>query len=149
MILLNKKRVMECEEEEIDEHDNENALLISRILNLKNYECFVLSKYLDVGHKKNTTIQQSELHEILEIIEGTDIKNGFDFYIDDGLEYIVINLYGQSYELKKNSYTTVQSIKILPYDTNKTFINIVPAILKIGDVQISNNQFELNYLLIY
>ena len=81
------------------------------------------------------------MHEVLEVLEWGDIKNGADVLLDeDG--YLVFVLYGQGYTLKDKYHLITVAYQILPFDANRNFMNISKALLNQGDIEISGQQVE-------
>lgn len=144
MILLNSKRINDCvDDDEVETHNNEISDILSKVMTLDNYDCAVLSKYQDDAHAyKKTQIRAIQLHDINEVIEWGDIKNGVDLFSDENDEYLVIVAYGQSYCLQNGKWDQiVEAFKILPYDEERIFLNIVGFITKNKPVTDAINQF--------
>lgn len=135
---------MECKtEEEIERHEKEVIAFFEKIQELNDYNCAVLCKYQDIGHRhKKMRIEGINLHDLDTVLERADIKNGIDIFADEKEEYIVIIAYGQSYTMQGENHFVVEAYKVLPYDDNKMFINIVDSILNRGEDHIAVNQFE-------
>ena len=141
MYLLNSKPVLECTEDEWDKHSQEIADIGNRIQDFPDYDCAVLAQYQDEAHRGKRSIGQISLHEVLEVLEWGDIKNGADVLLDeDG--YLVFVLYGQGYTLKDKYHLITVAYQILPFDANRNFMNISKALLNQGDIEISGQQFE-------
>ena len=146
MILLNTRSIMDCDtEEEIELHNQETITFIEKLSKLKDYECAVLCKYQDKAHKDvPMKIESTSLHYIDEVWQWGDFKNGVDLLADETLEYLVFVTYGQSYQLKSNNswHTVVEAFKILPYDENRNFLNVVDYCINNKPVVIAKNQYE-------
>lgn len=103
MILLNKKSILQCDEEETEIHFKEIENLFEKISNDKNLYNVKVS-YLDPYQQKTKEIKihQMQMSKIEEFIQNFDIKNGADIYNDQ--KNIVIKLYGQTYQYKGKNY---------------------------------------------
>ena len=66
---------------------------------------------------------------ILDEVESFDFKNGIDLGVQEG-EYLILVVHGQGYTLKSDgSYHLVTlAMKIMPYDENHSFINVLPVL---------------------
>lgn len=149
MILLNSKSIRECKtDQEIDSHNKEIIDIINKLNDLDDFDCAVLCKYQDKGHKElPMKIEATTLHSLSDIFEWGDCKNGCDIMVDDGGEYLVIVTLGQSYQMKgeEHWYTVVEAFKVLPYDQNKNFLNIINYVMFSGKLEYARNQFEEKY----
>ena len=143
MFLLTSKRMIDCVEEcDIETHNQEISDVFVKLLNLENYKCAVLCKYQDIGHvNKKMRIDSVDLHDIEEVIQWGDIKNGVDLFADENDEYLVLIAYGQSYMLSNEWHEIVEAFKILPYDENKNFLDVVSYVKNGEGVKIAKNQF--------
>lgn len=141
MYLLNSKPVLECEEEEFDVHSREIDKIYERIQDLPNFDCAVVIRYLDEGHLGKQHIEPETLHDVFEILERGDLKNGVDVYLDEN-GYLNLISYGQGYVMNGKEYMVTTSYQILPYDENQNFLDISKALLKQGYVEISKQQFD-------
>lgn len=146
MKLVNSKTILECEtEDDINVHNQEILTLFEKVNQLENYECAVLCKFQDKAHKHlQTRVESILLHDIDEVYQWGDFKNGVDLLIDENNEYFVLVTYGQSYQIKGENdwHTVIEAFKILPYNKDEMFINIVDWALCGQPVKIANNQFE-------
>lgn len=125
MILLNSKSILQCNENEEEIHNKEIQDAIDEIIAYKDYECALICKYQDPGHKNiEQRIGSCSFSELLEYLGTRDIKNGVDLYTDG--QYLVFLVYGQGYTMiDTNEYhLVVEAIKIMPY-INKEFYNVV------------------------
>ena len=103
MILLNKKSILQCDEEETELHFKEIEALFEKLSNdhqLYNVEVTYLDPYQK--EHKPTKIVKMPMAEIEDFIQNFDIKNGADIYNDQ--KNIVIKLYGQTYQYKGKDY---------------------------------------------
>ena len=144
MYLLNSKSVLDCEtEEEVEIHNQEITNIFEKLYSLENYDCAVLCKYQDNAHKNlKMRVESIKLHDIEEVYQWGDFKNGVDLSIDD--EYLVLVAYGQSYQIRgeENWHIVVEAFKILPYDDNRSFLNVVDYVKNGWDVIEAINQFD-------
>lgn len=123
-MLLNSKTIIECNDIEEENHIWEIQNIVSIIQKLPNYECLVLINKLDKLHSQdNQEIMSCLLHDFMELPQYFDIKNGVDFEIGDSNIFNVI-CYGGTYIVEGQSHFIKTCISILPYDSNKEFIDI-------------------------
>ena len=96
MILLNKKSILQCDEEETKLHFKKIEALFEK-LSTNNNIYNVEVTYLDPYQKehKPTKIVQITMSELEDFIQEFDIKNGADIYNDQ--KNLVFVLYGQTY----------------------------------------------------
>lgn len=121
-MLLNSKSILECDEVEEELHNKEIDGIMEMINQLPNYDCAIIFTYIDILHKnKKEQIKECKLHECLEMVEYTDLKNGMDFIIDER-NIMNIIVYGQLYTIQ-NEYHYVK-IDIMPYNNQREFISI-------------------------
>lgn len=125
MKLINSKSIIDCDLQEEKIHAEEINKVIKQLSSKENYNCAVLKKFQDDGHKHiEMEILHCSLCNIYEVIESCDFKNGIDVCIsDDG--YYVFVLYGQIYELENKHYMMTTALKIMPYDQNRKFIKLI------------------------
>lgn len=128
MHLLNSKSIIDCNAQEVQEHNQETQDILSKLSNYPNYDCAAIIKYFDEANKdKEPIIKSCNLHNCDEMIECVDSKNGVDVAIvEDFLTFIV---YGQGYFKGGISYITQLGIQIRPYDCEKNFLKIGDEIL--------------------
>lgn len=143
MYLINTLPVKECvTEKEYEDHNQEILTVIERLRTLPNYDCAVLYQRQDlIAANEKTRVISIGLHEIDELIEMSDTKHGVDLVADNELEYLIIVTYGQSYSLEGQNHLVSAAYKILPYDNNRNFLNVVEFI-RGGTVAKAKNQFE-------
>ncbi len=124
-MLLNEKSILDCDENEEIIHNNEIQEIIDVIVSYKDYDCALICKYQDEGHKHlEQRIDSCSFSGLLEYLGTRDIKNGVDLYTDG--QYLIFLIYGQGYTLTEmNEYHLVtEAIKVMPY-INKEFYNVV------------------------
>ena len=143
MYLYNSKSRLYCktEEEEL-QHENEINFFFSKLTTLPDYECALLRKYQDKYHENiPQKVIPTTLHQILEDLEGEDLKNGIDIVIDD--EYFIVVAYGSGYTANNGEcgIDTV-ALKIIPYNDNRDFLNITSAIIDGNCVTVAKEQFD-------
>lgn len=94
MYLLNSKSIIDCNVQEVQEHNQEIKDISEKLQNYQDYDCAAIIKYFDEANKdKEPIIKSCNLHNCDEMIEYVDSKNGVDIAIvEDFLTYIV---YGQ------------------------------------------------------
>lgn len=125
MILLNSKSILHCDELDEEIHNKEIQDAIDEIISYKDFDCALICKYQDIGHKNiEQRIDSCCFSELLEHLGTRDIKNGVDLYTDG--QYLVFLVYGQGYTMiDTNEYhLVIEAIKIMPY-INKEFYNVV------------------------
>lgn len=121
---LNKKSVVFCDETEYEYHQKENDEIINKLFMLENYKCAVLHKFIDLVNKDTKLkIISSKLHDIYDVIEMCDCKNGFDCYLDDE-NNLVLFIYGQQYEYDNKNCMVTTMLKIMPYNEVEEFISL-------------------------
>jgi len=137
---------MDCEnEEETEKHIKEITDVITKVCELENYDCAVLCKYQDKAHKEiPMKIEPCTLHDIDEVWQWGDCKNGVDLMTDDNKEYLVFLTYGQSYQIKGEEiwHTVIEAFEILPYNKKRDFLNVVDYVLNKGSVKVAVNQLS-------
>lgn len=126
MNLLNSHSCLE--NIDLIEHNNEILEIINLLEGYYDYDCALVCKFQDELNKKlKQQIHACKISELTEFLSTRDIKNGIDIYLEN--ECLIFLLYGQGYELKKGADNLViEAVKVLPYDNNKNFINIVPLL---------------------
>lgn len=127
MILLNSNSCLNCHN--LDNHNKEIIKIFEHIYTFENFECALICKYQDYANKnKKQRIENCKFSEILDWISSRDIKNGIDLYSDNN--FLVLVLYGQIYFSQKNnrSHLVTEAVKILPYDNNHNFIDVLPIL---------------------
>lgn len=122
MMLYNTKSILECKfDDEINMHYSEINNYIKQLQIQMNYNCAVIIKYFDEGHKyRDVIIKECLLHDCLETTQYADIKNGIDMACIDG--YITFICYGTEYMLNNLTFFTTTGIQIRPYDNKRNFI---------------------------
>lgn len=136
-MLLNTKSIIDCNEEEYEEHMQELTDIEELICELPNYDCAVIVKYLDPAHeKREERVRSCSLHDFMEMVQYVDIKNGVDIEIGENNIFNLI-CYGATYTINDIFYTVKTSISIMPYDENKDFLDLSQFFL-------NNNNFEMS-----
>lgn len=107
---IHDKSILDCyEEKEQEEHANQIDKIIEKVYSMRNYDCIYTVKYMDKFHEKHREVFtiHDELSRLDEVIEGCDLKNGVDAYIDDegNLAFLV---HGQGYEYDGGHYLVSQ-----------------------------------------
>lgn len=121
MNLLNSKSILDCNEYEEEQHNQEIINFMEQVYNFENYDCALRIKRIDINKSEpNEIIKSCKLHQILEITEYFDIKNGVDLCMEDG--FIIFICYGQAYELDGKHNFVTNLIQVLPYDENRKFL---------------------------
>ena len=128
MHLLNSKSIIDCNAQEVQEHNQETQDILSKLSNYPNYDCAAIIKYFDEANKdKEPIIKSCSLHNCNEMIGYVDSKNGIDIAIvEDFLTYIV---YGQGYSVNDKYHLIKTGIQIRPYDCERNFLKIGDEIL--------------------
>lgn len=123
MELLNSKSILDCNEQEIEQHNQECSLIIEKLLKYDNYDCAVIYKYFDeVSKEKEPVIKQCNLYDCLDMVQYADIKNGVDFAVVE--EFLTFICYGSEYEYNNQIHLVTTGIQIRPYDKERNFIQI-------------------------
>lgn len=123
MELLNSKSILDCNEQEIKQHNQECSLIIEKLLKYDNYDCAVIYKYFDEASKeKEPVIKQCNLYDCLDMVQYADIKNGVDFAVVE--EFLTFICYGSEYEYNNQIHLVTTGIQIRPYDKERNFIQI-------------------------
>ena len=118
---LNSKSILDCTEQEIEQHNQECSAIIEKLRKYDNYECAVIYKYFDEANKeKEPVIKQCNLYDCLDMVQYADIKNGIDFAIVEG--FLTFICYGSEYVLNNQVYLVTTGIQIRPYDKKKNYI---------------------------
>ena len=144
MYLLNSRAIFDCtKEDEYSKHEDEIMEVFEKLSLLNDYDCAVLRQRQDpAGSGEKTEILSYKSHDLGDIFEMADIKNGVDLLLDDTREFVVIVTYGQSYEMDGNSYIVTDAFKVLPYNNERDFLNIVRYVVSNKPVIKARNQFE-------
>lgn len=133
MYLLNSKSIIDCNAQEVQEHNQEIKDISEKLQNYQDYDCVAIIKYFDEANKdKEPIIKSCNLHNCDEMIEYVDSKNGVDIAIvEDFLTYIV---YGQGYSVNDKYYLIQTGIQIRPYDKKRNFIKFNElALMKVNN----------------
>ena len=133
MYLLNSKSIIDCNVQEVQEHNQEIKDISEKLQNYQDYDCAAIIKYFDEANKdKEPIIKSCNLHNCDEMIEYVDSKNGVDIAIvEDFLTYIV---YGQGYSVNDKYYLIQTGIQIRPYDKKRNFIKFNElALMKVNN----------------
>ncbi len=138
MKLLHKQEIMECSEFEEGIHQTEVDKILEYLGSLENYKTLVNIKRLDFIAQDKTPIKDEiRLHDIDEIIQRFDIKNGVDYYINNNR--LIINSYGQHYEVdngKEVFHDLVRNqFEMIVLKDNQE-INIVKSLEEIIELQL-------------
>lgn len=133
MYLLNSKSIIDCNAQEVQEHNQEIKDISEKLQNYQDYDCAAIIKYFDEANKdKEPIIKSCNLHNCDEMIEYVNSKNGVDIAIvEDFLTYIV---YGQGYSVNDKYYLIQTGIQIRPYDKKRNFIKFNElALMKVNN----------------
>ena len=123
MELLNSKSILDCTDQEIEQHNQECSAIIESLHKYDDYDCAVIYKYFDEANKeKEPVIKQCNLHDCLDMVQYADIKNGVDFATVEG--FLTFICYGSEYEYNNQMYLVTTGIQIRPYDKERNFIRI-------------------------
>ena len=123
MELLNSKSILDCNELEIEQHNQECSAIIESLQKYDDYDCAVIYKYFDEANKeKEPVIKQCNLHDCLDMVQYAGIKNGVDFATVEG--FLTFICYGSEYEYNNQMYLVTTGIQIRPYDKERNFIRI-------------------------
>lgn len=130
MQLLNSKSILDCEtEEEENNHKKEIEKVMEAIYSTPNYRTILRYHFVDVAHQRNLDMFRSyHLHELLESIDGIDLKNGYDFAIQNN-DTLTVIVYGQYYMMNNSFHIVETHIDVLPFDNCNKFVNIISRLL--------------------
>lgn len=121
MELLNSKSILDCTEQETEQHNQECSAIIESLQKYDDYDCAIIYKYFDEANKeKELVIKQCNLYDCLDMIQYADIKNGVDFAAVEG--FLTFICYGSEYEYNNQVHLVTTGIQIRPYDNGKNFI---------------------------
>lgn len=122
-ILINSKSIFDCDEKEEEIHNDEIQIFFKKLQKYPNYSCAAIFKYFDPAHKnEEPIIRECSLHDCMDMIEYTDIKNGVDLMIVG--KYFTIVTYGSVYEYQGNDFLVQVGIQIRPFDEKRNFVNL-------------------------
>ena len=115
MELLNSKSILDCTEQEKEQHNQECSTIIESLHKYDDYDCAVIYKYFDEANKeKEPVIKQCNLYDCLDMVQFSDIKNGVDFATVEG--FLTFICYGSEYEYNKQIHLVTSGIQISPYN---------------------------------
>ena len=121
MELLNSKSILDCNETEIEQHNQECSTIIETLRKLDNYDCAIIYKHFDKANKeKEPIIKQCNLYDCLDMVQYADIKNGVDFTFVEG--FLTLICYGSEYEYNNQIHLVTTGIQIRPYDKKRNYI---------------------------
>ena len=96
MELLNSKSILDCTDQEIEQHNQECSTIIENLHKYNDHDCAVIYKYFDEASKeKEPVIKQCNLYDCLDMVQYADIKNGVDFAMVEG--FLTFICYGSEY----------------------------------------------------
>lgn len=123
MRLLNTKSILDCKEQDINQHNKETLSIIKNLQKNEDYDCAIIYKYFDEANKeKEPVIKQCNLYDCLDMVQYADIKNGVDFAIVEG--FLTFICYGSEYEYNNQIHLVTTGIQIRPYNVNKDFVSL-------------------------
>ena len=121
MRLLNTKSILDCKEQDINQHNKETLSIIKNLQKNEDYDCAIIYKYFDEANKeKEPVIKQCNLYDCLDMVQYADIKNGVDFAIVEG--FLTFICYGSEYEYNNQIHLVTTGIQIKPYNDNREFL---------------------------
>ena len=121
MRLLNTKSILDCKEQDINQHNKETLSIIKNLQKNEDYDCAIIYKYFDEANKeKEPVIKQCNLYDCLDMVQYADIKNGIDFAIVEG--FLTFICYGSEYEYNNQIHLVTTGIQIKPYNDNREFL---------------------------
>lgn len=98
---------------------------------LKNYKCYVLPEYTDLGHKnKMIDGYTDKLHDVFNnIYNSADIHSGIDLFFNKEQE-LVVKCYGSMYKYVPDDVTLemITEYKIIPVNGDNEKINLFEEI---------------------
>ena len=123
MELLNSKSILDCTEQETEQHNQECSAIIESLQKYDDYDCAVIYKYFDEANKeKEPVIKQCNLYDCLDMVQFSDIKNGVDFATVEG--FLTFICYGSEYEYNNQIHLVTTGIQIRPYNKERNFVQI-------------------------
>lgn len=126
-VMLNKKSVLDCvEEEDVAQHEREINLFEEKLCSLvDNYDCKVIVEYADPKNRhRKRELHDCKLHDVLSMVEHYDIFNGGDI-ISTNTFYFGLRLFGVPYEYEGRDYITETHLLIVPYDKTGRSLDVV------------------------
>ena len=123
MELLNSKSILDCTEQETEQHNQECSAIIESLQKYDDYDCAVIYKYFDEANKeREPVIKQCNLYNCLDMVQYADIKSGVDFAIVEG--FLTFICYGSEYEYNNQIHLVTTGIQIRPYNKERNFVQI-------------------------
>lgn len=123
-LLLTTRSIMECFDDEVEDHNDEIRVIEQKICELSNHDCIAVMIFVDEANKKKHERQFfCKLHNFMEMIEYADIKNGIDIKIGDN-DLLTIVAYGQAYKFNNSHGIVEEYIHILPISSTGEFVDI-------------------------
>lgn len=145
MKLLNSKSILDCDENEEQQHNDELMKIFEHLVSIKDYPCALVCKYQDEAHNKlDNQIYNCQLSEVFDEIQKFDMKNGVDLFLDEN-GFMNMLIYGQGYTYQDKYSLITMGIKILPYDEQRNFLDLTDSIYQGSNAKISKQQFNNLY----
>ena len=123
MKLLNSKSILDCTNQEIEQHNQECFSIIESLHKYDDYDCAVIYKYFDEANKeKEPVIKQCNLYDCLDMVQFSDIKKGVDLATVEG--FLTFICYVSEYEYNNQIHLVTTGIQIRPYNKERNFVQI-------------------------
>lgn len=112
---------------DMESHINEIIEIINTVVDYFDFPCVVLRKFQDLHNRScPQKVESCRLSEVFDLLETADIKNGIELLKND--EYFIIAAYGQIYTAGNTMQYKIEAFQIMPYDSNRNFINVLPIL---------------------
>ena len=124
MELLNSKSILDCNEQETEQHNQECSTIIENLHKYNDYDCAVIYKYFDEANKeKEPVIKQCNLYDCLDMVQYADTKNGIDLALVEN--FLTFICYGQEYSMEDGVHIKTTGIQIRPYGRDREFVTLL------------------------
>lgn len=124
MELLNSKSILDCNEQETEQHNKECSTIIENLHKYDDYDCAVIYKYFDEANKeKEPVIKQCNLYNCLDMVQYADTKNGIDLALVEN--FLTFICYGQEYSMEDGVHIKTTGIQIRPYGHDREFVTLL------------------------
>ncbi|HEP1432571.1 TPA: hypothetical protein ACGYRP_000300 [Streptococcus pyogenes] len=138
---LTSRSILSCDELEVEIHHAELERVIEAIINLDDWTCDVETRYLDDYHKqKNQPVELSTtLHEVFNLVQARDIKNGVDAFLTDEGDLAFI-AYGQGYSYKGKHDIIKEQVLVKALDQEGKRVDFTPVLSRLHQPDLENKK---------
>ena len=124
MEFLNSISILDCNEQETEQHNQECSTIIENLHKYDDYDCAVIYKYFDEANKeKEPVIKQCSLYNCLDMVQYADTKNGIDLALVEN--FLTFICYGQEYSMEDGVHIKTTGIQIRPYGHDREFVTLL------------------------